>query len=636
MKKIAFLAVLVMFILSPCASLSQFSSLAYLVEGKKALKSRDYPKAKENLSKALVEFKEIGDYIFLWRAKAYKEMMKYEEALKDLDDLKENYPKSPLIKDARKEEIEILKKVEHSRVNQLYESFINDYPEEIGIKLEYAKYLKDCGEIDKAKILFKEIFITPTLFADEAEKELSQEDITPAKLIKKAKSLNNSYSFKKAEKYLKQALSKANNYQKSEVLWLLGYSFFMQKRYSEASELFKQCKDSYWRAHSLLRGKDYESFEKELSSYIKSGNQKFAKVLITYANIKRRSGSFEEAIKILKTVINRYPHAKEDGLWFLGWTYYLMQEYEKARKIFQELYSYYGKLKYLYWLEKLNEIQGVTTAKQYTVSFREGEIYSYLLFIKGKVDCIPEPLSINYQGFIPKRIDILLKADFKEEALREIKSSLKESNIENAPMFSKLLYELGDYSTSVRVISKIPDKYSYHELLYPKTYTDIVFKASKAFNIDPYLIFAIMREESRFDKEARSLAGAMGLMQLMSETAKREGKKIEISIENNNDIFEPNKNIFIGSFYLKKLIEEFGNIAIAVAAYNAGPKTVWSWIKNHSYNGIDEFFEDILFNETKGYVTRVLTSYFEYLRINKSLTKEDISKILKTKGGFHD
>lgn len=632
--KFAILLIILLLLLVPSATLSQLSSIYKLIEARNALKSGDYLKAKEYLTRIQPEFKEIEDYILFWRVKAHLGMNKYEEALKDITFLKKNYPYSPLIKNIKKEEIEVVKTFNLPNIEQIYESFLKEYPEETEIKFEYAIYLKDSGKTQKAKKLFKEIFVTATSFADRAEKELSEKDITVNDLIKKAKALNNAYLFRNSEKYLRDALKKAKKFESQEVLSVLGYSLFMQKRYSESAEIFKKCSEPYWRARALVRAKDFEAFEKELPNYIRLEDTRLSEVLINYANIKRRTGDIDKAIKILKMAISHFPSAKEEGLWYLGWTYYITERLDEAKRIFQELYLSYGKLKYLYWLEKVDELKGIMKTKNYSVSFRPADIYSYLLYMKGKVSFIPEPISSFPELTVPKRIEILLNAGFKEEALQEIKTKLKDmKETEKIPLFSKLLFELGDYPTSVRLISKIPDNFRYEELLYPQPYKDIVIKASDRFKIDPFLIFAIMREESRFDRQAQSPAGALGLMQLIMDTAKREGGKLGITLVKNSDLFDSEKNIFIGSFYLKNLIEEFGNLVFAIAAYNAGEKAVFSWIKSNTYRDIDEFIEDIPYNETRAYVKRVLASYFEYMRINKTLTQEFISKIIKVKGG---
>jgi soluble lytic murein transglycosylase len=372
-----------------------------------------------------------------------------------------------------------------------------------------------------------------------------------------------------------------------------------------------------------------------MREYIKSADQRIGDLLINYSNIIRRTGDTEKAINLLKKVIELYPSYKEEALWYLGWTYYRTGQYDEAKKIFKELYSSYGKLKYIYWLEKANEGKGVFATKQYSLSFQPGDIYSYLLFLKEKITYIPEPLSLNNSNKnFPLRVELLSKAGFKEEALRELKSLIKNNkDNENIPFYSRILYNLGDYATSVRLISRFPNRFNYQELLYPQSYREIVTNVSKRFEIDPNLIFAIMREESRFDRFAISPAGAIGLMQLMPDTAKREGKRIGLNIQQAQELFDPEKNITIGTHYLKKLIEEFGYIAFAVAAYNAGENVVSLWIKNIDYNSIDEFIEDIPYGETRAYVQRVLVSYFEYQRINKTISPEKISQIIKIRGG---
>jgi soluble lytic murein transglycosylase len=634
-KNCLLLFILLLMISLPSSILSEFPALNYLIEGKRALDLGNFSLAEKNFTNALPQLKEIGDYILFWRAKSYIGLGQYNEALMDLSEIKRNYPSSSILKDVRREEIKIFSKLNITDIERFYQTYINDYSEDLAVKFEFAQYLKEKGNLEKSKKLFKEIFLTSSSFADKAEKELSKEDITINDLIIKAKALNNAYMFKESEKYLKEALLRLKNQKNEEILSVLGYSLFMQKRYSESAEIFKKFGDNYWRGRSLLRARDFFTFEREMREYIKSADQRIGDLLINYSNIIRRTGDTEKAINLLKKVIELYPSYKEEALWYLGWTYYRTGQYDEAKKIFKELYSSYGKLKYIYWLEKANEGKGVFATKQYSLSFQPGDIYSYLLFLKEKITYIPEPLSLNNSNKnFPLRVELLSKAGFKEEALRELKSLIKNNkDNENIPFYSRILYNLGDYATSVRLISRFPNRFNYQELLYPQSYREIVTNVSKRFEIDPNLIFAIMREESRFDRFAISPAGAIGLMQLMPDTAKREGKRIGLKIQQAQELFDPEKNITIGTHYLKKLIEEFGYIAFAVAAYNAGENVVSLWIKNIDYNSIDEFIEDIPYGETRAYVQRVLVSYFEYQRINKTISPEKISQIIKIRGG---
>lgn len=179
---------------------------------------------------------------------------------------------------------------------------------------------------------------------------------------------------------------------------------------------------------------------------------------------------------------------------------------------------------------------------------------------------------------------------------------------------------------SINLITKAPFSEELHELFYPLVYWPAVEEASKRNSIDPFLILSVMREESRFDPEARSIAGAVGLMQLMPHTAKRFRKQMDHAI----DLRDAGTNIIIGSCYLKHLLRTFGSIPVALAAYNAGEEAVKEWLKNN-YSKTDEFIEDIPYPETQNYVKKVLTSYFEYLRASD---KADISEAQKIIGNL--
>ncbi len=632
-KRFFILIALTLFLIYPSSTLSNLSAIDYLVNGKKDLDSCNFVSAEKNLSKALLEIKEVGDYILLWRAKALIEMERYEEALKDLIEIKRNYPSSPILKTARIYEINILKKLDSPHLESAYKSYTDEYPEDLEIKFNYAQYLKQTGKIQKAKRIFKEIFITASPLADKAELELSEEDISVDDLLKKAKALNNSFLYNKAEKYLNLAMAKSKNKLQDMILWNLGYSVFMQKRYTESASIFKKIGDFYWYGRSLLRAKEFNSFEREIQNFIKSGDQKIGELLINYANIKRRNGDFNKAIEILQDTLNKYPSYREETLWYLGWNNYLASNYTEAKSIFRDLFQKYGNLKYLYWFQRAQEKEGIIEAKHYSFTFRPSDFYSYLLYVKGNISTIPKPEIVVESKTIPSRVKILMQANFKEEALRETKHLLKSNkDMDNIPLYCMLLNGLGDYATSVRLISKFPYGFNYQELLYPKVYYDLIDKFAKKLKLDPALIFAIIREESRFDRLAVSPAGAMGLMQLMPNTAKREAKKISINLINDRDLFEPDKNIYIGAFYLSKLINEFDNVVFAIAAYNAGEAVVNSWIRENRYDGIDEFIEDIPYGETRTYVKRVLTSYFEYLRTYYILTPDKIREIIKIEG----
>jgi soluble lytic murein transglycosylase len=124
-----------------------------------------------------------------------------------------------------------------------------------------------------------------------------------------------------------------------------------------------------------------------------------------------------------------------------------------------------------------------------------------------------------------------------------------------------------------------------------------------------------MREESRFDPRARSVAGALGLMQVMPHTARTFKKRLNLAIPDDAAIYDVKTNVTIGGYYLNSLLKEFGSLPVALAAYNAGHDKVREWIKEGNYASFDEFIEDIPYDETRNYVKRVLLTYASYMNL---------------------
>lgn len=150
-------------------------------------------------------------------------------------------------------------------------------------------------------------------------------------------------------------------------------------------------------------------------------------------------------------------------------------------------------------------------------------------------------------------------------------------------------------------------------VFYPLPNRDIVFSMAHEYNVDPYLVFAIIRAESKFQTTAQSRVGAKGLMQIMPETADWIAKQMNISNFNAEDLHNPEVNIRFGCWYIKDLNTEFkGNIPLQVAAYNAGRGKVSQWVQEGRWDGNPSNIEGIPFPETKQYVKNVLKNYQAY------------------------
>jgi soluble lytic murein transglycosylase len=214
------------------------------------------------------------------------------------------------------------------------------------------------------------------------------------------------------------------------------------------------------------------------------------------------------------------------------------------------------------------------------------------------------------------RVEALQELDFLDEAVNELKYISKNAHLFNDILYICLKYEeLDQYKNLVSLATKLPDREEFYPFRYPRAYQDIVDDLSAKYKVDPYLMFSVAREESRFDPQARSIAGALGIMQIMPHTAKRLDRSLRLGARSTYQILDIENNLHLGIYLMSKNIREFGSYSQALAAYNAGEHRVRTWTRRGSYRSADEFIEDIPYSETRKYVKRVLTSYFEYHRI---------------------
>ncbi|MDJ0839391.1 MAG: transglycosylase SLT domain-containing protein [Acidobacteriota bacterium] len=158
------------------------------------------------------------------------------------------------------------------------------------------------------------------------------------------------------------------------------------------------------------------------------------------------------------------------------------------------------------------------------------------------------------------------------------------------------------------------------ELNFPKGFDQIVAEKSETFGVDPYLLLAIIREESRFDVNAKSWAGARGLMQFIPSTAHRIAGEID-DIERFSlpMLYDPKTAITLGARYVDNLMTNYdGTPLYTIAAYNAGEGAVDRW---RSFSGDSlEFVWDVTYNETKMYCQKVLRAYHHYTRVYQDET----------------
>ncbi len=238
-------------------------------------------------------------------------------------------------------------------------------------------------------------------------------------------------------------------------------------------------------------------------------------------------------------------------------------------------------------------------------------------------------LDLSYTPFIIsefKRLDFFSKNNLISEFMKELEYfSLLYSSEELKYYYLDELKRLDNLYFIIRKRLDLkypysvttPVKYLYFAYPLPSEYFMLIERESSRYGVDPYLTISLIRQESLFNEEAISYAGARGLMQLMYYTARRLAKELNMRKVYKRHLYIPQTNIKLGVYYLKKLFDRYGkdNYIYVLASYNAGEHRVDYWDKILRNLNKDEFVEMIPFTQTRKYVKIILTNYFIYRKI---------------------
>jgi soluble lytic murein transglycosylase len=152
-------------------------------------------------------------------------------------------------------------------------------------------------------------------------------------------------------------------------------------------------------------------------------------------------------------------------------------------------------------------------------------------------------------------------------------------------------------------------------IIFPLDFWPLIQKYAKAHDLDPFLLAALMAQESTFTPEIRSSANAVGLMQITPPTGRTLARQLGIRRFSTAMLTQPETNVRMGTKYFKDMVDKFGGVHYALAGYNAGPHRVVQWMKEAPGLPQDEFIDNIPFAETQNYVKRILGTAEDYRRL---------------------
>jgi len=293
-----------------------------------------------------------------------------------------------------------------------------------------------------------------------------------------------------------------------------------------------------------------------------------------------------------------YPISLSRGAYWIARTYKIMKNKQKSEEWFNEaakfLNTYYGQLAFveIYPQESFSLEDQPKVSEKFEKEFKKNQLVETVLLLKE-----------------------LDKARYAKDFLKHL--ALLNVDQGSEILAGKLAVEVERYDYAIQIAKQASyEKRFYNELNYPVIQTPKI--VNKKTMPRPELVLAVIRQESEFDQRANSYAGARGMMQLMTYTAKLVAKQAKLPYSKSRLKSDPNYNIKLGSYYLGSLLEEYeGSYPFALAAYNAGPKRVKYWKKingnpqKREIHYID-WIELIKFKETRNYVQRVLENINVY------------------------
>jgi soluble lytic murein transglycosylase len=341
------------------------------------------------------------------------------------------------------------------------------------------------------------------------------------------------------------------------------------------------------------------------------------------------AGDFRRAVAALEAFARANPRSRraEDARWFAAWSRWRMRRWAEADRALAALSR--GPLAdaALYWRARLARSPARQRAL-YRASLAVASEGWYALLSRTRLAALgeaaprppmPAPRAIPdvQGGFSAGRLSVaveLLGLGLREDALGELRDLARGRHARPA---AAIVAQLAVFAED----AELPFRMARDHLApsrrvlrwaYPEPHGDALVRAARGTGVDPSLVLGVMRRESGFRPQVRSGAGAQGLLQLLPGTAARVAALLGLSPGVGARLGEPETNVSLGAHYLSLLLSRFDHPAVAVAAYNAGPRPVAEWATARRGMPIDAWVESIPYRETRQYVKIVLSEWDVY------------------------
>jgi soluble lytic murein transglycosylase-like protein/outer membrane protein assembly factor BamD (BamD/ComL family) len=426
---------------------------------------------------------------------------------------------------------------------------------------------------------------------------------TPEAILQIARCYDRLQEPKKAILWYDRLLEKHPRHDKtSEIYWLRAWDLEQAGNYEEAIEFyFRQLAD-----FSANRRGDWANFRIGLCQY-KAGN----------------AGAAFQAFKSIREQVNS--NAYPAGLYWEAKAQDSLRDSAGARATLTELSIRYPLNFYGHMARQSLQTRGAWA----------DSLEPWRRFAPSNAQGIKDWMKDGMSGF-KERLDNDFESDylsigkllqFRLDTLAVLTLRTVPAKVKNNPwflyvharMFKNRQLWKESYKLGLQLSYKIPpDKWGSApkevlRLIFPRPYEGLVQKYAAKRSIEPALVYALMRQESGFDRDIKSGAGAVGLMQMMPATGKAVAKKERWARFDPFSLTEAEVNISLGTAYLRDLKKDYqGNSYWVLANYNAGPEPTRRWIGMAMERPLEAAIEDISYWETRDYVKKVMGNYHTY------------------------
>ena len=651
-------------------------ALAWLVIGYAHTLDRDYVRAIDPLNRAKPRAGDLGDYVTLYLGTSYYQTGRLAEAVATLSVFDKSYPESLLTRDVHVTYANAL--VADGRAPEAVELLESDrQPVRADLELALGRAYEAADQATKALAVFRNLYFTMPLSweASQSEGELKKLSAVPQvqppsfdQRATRADLLAKGKQFNEAANEYRSLLNEAGPEKRVAIQLAMAEALRHAGRDKEAKKVLEAIPDTTpeIKAQRLFNlgeiargGNDDDGFLRILEQLRQTAptSSWLEQALLSAGNIYLLRRDYDRAIDSYRELQQRFPNGGRASYahWKATWLSLRQGRRADAVQGFEDkigLYPSSGEVPAaLYWRARLAEEDGEPAkARAYYQKISErfrnyyyGELARQQI---RKLKTDSDPVHYALLDRVPaidanakitadavptdnlrvQKAQLLENGGLLDFAVRELRAAAEEDKGNwLAPQTARVYADAGRYDVAIEVLKRaVPNYFAvdlpslprpYWEALFPRPYWVDLKKFSSSNALDPYLVAALIRQESEFNPNAVSHANAVGLMQLLPKVGKSVAKQQKLRRFSSAQLFTPGVNLQLGTRYFRSMVDKFGAFEYALAAYNAGADRVQDWLGEGKFRDPQEFVESIPFTETREYVQAILRNASVYRQL---------------------